>query len=65
MRRTLAAAVLALAAVAVATPASAGPDPLQIVKDTLGECMDCVPGRCDILWSCELDDTVGEVIPLP
>ena len=33
MRRTLAAAALALAA--VAAPASAGPDPLQIVKDTL------------------------------
>jgi hypothetical protein len=60
MRRTLAATAIAL--LALAAPATAaGPDPLQIVKDTIGECMDCIPGRCQILNSCE----VVEVIDWP
>lgn len=60
MRRTLAATAIAL--LALAAPASAGPDPLQIVKDTIGECMDCIPGRCQILNSCE---AVAELINWP
>ena len=52
MRRTLAAAAVAL--LAFAAPATAGPDPLQIVKDAIKECMDCVPGRCQILNNCEI-----------
>jgi hypothetical protein len=41
MRRSLAAAALAVAALAV--PASAGFDPWTLVHDPLEECMDCVP----------------------
>lgn len=55
MRRSLAAASVAL--VALAGPASA--DPVRFlhrtVKDTLDgldECMDCVPPLCQILNSC-------------
>ncbi|HEX8004653.1 MAG TPA: hypothetical protein VF519_18355 [Mycobacteriales bacterium] len=40
MRRTLAAALLALAA---AAPAHAAFDPWTVVRDVVGECMDCVP----------------------
>ena len=52
MRRTLAAALVAAAA--FAAPATAGPDPLQVVKDAIKECMDCIPSRCQILNSCEI-----------
>ena len=52
MRRTLAAALVAVAA--FAAPAVAGPDPLQTVKDAIGECMDCIPSRCQILNNCEI-----------
>lgn len=50
MRRTLAAAVLAVATFAV--PASAD-NPVKWLLDQVDECMDCVPSRCQILNSCE------------
>ena len=50
MRRTL--ATFLVAAAAFAAPASAI-DPLDTVRDLVGECMDCVPSRCQILNSCE------------
>jgi hypothetical protein len=56
MRRTLAAT--ALLALAFAGQAVAGPDPVQIVKDTIGECMDCIPSRCQILYSCEIVEVI-------
>lgn len=50
MRRTLAAAVLVVTAMAV--PAAAQ-NPVKWVLDQVGECMDCIPSRCQILNSCE------------
>lgn len=70
MRRALAAAVLAVTAVtAVAAPAGAAPpDVKQLVTDLLGtldECMDCIPGRCQILNSCEVQEDVAKLIHWP
>jgi hypothetical protein len=55
MRRTLAAA---LAVTAMAVPASAE-NPVKWVLDQVDECMDCIPGRCQILNSCELVEVIG------
>lgn len=51
MRRTLAAAVLVVTAMAV--PAAAE-NPVKWVLDQVDECMDCIPSRCQILNSCEV-----------
>ena len=53
MRRSLAATVLA--ATAFATPALAI-DPVKYVKDTIKECMDCIPPACQIAGGCKVSE---------
>ena len=52
MRRTLAVALVALTT--LATPALAD-DPVRWLKDTVKECMDCVPAVCQIVNSCAVE----------
>ena len=62
MRRSLAAAALALAA--LASPASAAIEPWKIIGDVFGECMDCFPQvMCVNYPRCPLAEVIDPPTP--
>lgn len=62
MRRSLAAAALAVAA--LAAPASAGFNPWDYVENPLEECMDCFPMiMCVNYPRCPLDGVLESLVP--